>query len=70
MFVLTSALWGGVGRTDALKHHQGVKAALYHTVCDLHDLHDPSDCCGGLGAHWIVPALQGLVFLYPLSKTS
>lgn len=38
MLALTSALWGGVGWTDASKHHQGVKAAVYHAVCDFRDL--------------------------------
>lgn len=38
MLALTSALWGEVGWSDALKHHQSVKAAVYHAVCDLRDL--------------------------------
>lgn len=38
MLALTSALWEGVGWTDASKRHQGVKAAVYHAVCDLCDL--------------------------------
>lgn len=38
MLALTAALWEGVGWSDASKHHQGVKAAVYLAICDLCDL--------------------------------